>query len=68
MICRLTFEKHSRDEYKQMIEENGGKNASGVTRKTSFLLVGADAGPSKLEKANEYGVKIIDEHQFLDML
>lgn len=68
IVISGTFEKHSRDEYKQIIEENGGKNASGVTRKTNFLLAGADAGPSKLEKANEYGVKIIDENQFLEML
>lgn len=68
IVISGTFEKHSRDKYKQIIEENGGKNASGVTRKTSFLLAGADAGPSKLEKANEYGVKIIDENQFLEML
>jgi DNA ligase (NAD+) len=68
IVISGTFEKHSRDDYKKIIEENGGKNASGVTRKTSFLLAGADAGPSKLEKATEYGVKIIDEHQFLKML
>ncbi|MBK7964393.1 MAG: NAD-dependent DNA ligase LigA [Bacteroidetes bacterium] len=68
IVISGTFEKHSREEYKKIIEQNGGKNASGVTRKTSFLLAGADAGPSKLEKATEYGVKIIDEYQLLEML
>ena len=51
IVISGTFEKHSREEYKKIIEQNGGKNASGVTRKTSFLLAGADAGPSTLEKA-----------------
>ncbi|MFN0188169.1 MAG: BRCT domain-containing protein, partial [Bacteroidia bacterium] len=68
IVISGTFEKHSRDEYKQIIEENGGKNASGVTRKTNFLFAGADAGPSKLDKAKEYGVKIIDEEEFLAMI
>ena len=68
IVISGTFERHSRDEYKQMIEEHGGKNASGVTRKTSFLFAGADAGPSKVDKAKEYGVKIIDENEFLEML
>ena len=68
IVISGTFEKHSRDEYKQIIEENGGKNASGVTRKTNFLFAGADAGPSKLDKAKEYGVKIIDEEEFLKMI
>lgn len=68
IVISGTFEHHSRDEYKKMIEENGGKNASGVTRKTNFLLAGEDAGPSKLEKANEYNVEIINEGQFLRML
>ncbi|MBP7244249.1 MAG: NAD-dependent DNA ligase LigA [Bacteroidia bacterium] len=68
IVISGTFEQHSRDEYKQIIEENGGKNASGVTRKTNFLFAGADAGPSKLDKAKEYGVKIINEEEFLKML
>ncbi len=68
IVISGTFEKHSRDEYKQIIEENGGKNASGVTRKTNYLFAGADAGPSKLDKAKEYGVKIIDEEKFIAMI
>lgn len=62
------FKKHSRDEYKKMIEDNGGKNAGSISSKTSFVLAGDNMGPSKLEKANALGVKIINEEEFLDML
>lgn len=62
------FSKHSRDEYKAMIEQNGGKNASSISAKTDFVLAGENMGPAKLEKANKLGIKIIDETQFLEML
>ena len=68
LVISGTFEKHSRDEYKRMIEENGGKNGSGITKKTSYLFAGADAGPSKLEKAAELGVKLINEEEFLALI
>jgi DNA ligase (NAD+) len=63
-----TFTNFSREEIKKMIEQHGGKNQSGVTSKTSFLLAGEEAGPSKLEKAGKLNVKIIDEKHFLKML
>ena len=68
IVISGTFEHHSRDEYKAMIEAHGGKNGSGVTSKTSLLLAGANMGPAKLEKAEKLGVKIISETEFLEML
>ena len=68
IVISGTFEHHSRDEYKAMIEAHGGKNGSGVTSKTSLLLAGANMGPAKLEKAEKLGVKIISETEFLEMI
>lgn len=68
IVISGVFKKHSRDEYKKMIEDNGGKNAGSISSKTSFVLAGDNMGPSKLEKANALGVKIINEEEFLDML
>ena len=68
IVISGTFEHHSRDEYKAMIEAHGGKNGSGVTSKTSMLLAGANMGPAKLEKAEKLGVKIISEAEFLEMI
>lgn len=68
LVISGTFHLHSRDEYKKIIEENGGKNGAGVTKKTAYLIVGDDAGPSKLEKAKELGVKMISEQEFLNLL
>ena len=68
IVISGTFEHHSRDEYKAMIEAHGGKNGSGVTSKTSLLLAGANMGPAKLEKAEKLGVKIISETEFLEMV
>ncbi len=68
IVITGTFEKHSREDYKQIIEENGGKVSSGVTKKTDILLTGSDCGPSKLEKAQEFKVKIMDETAFNTML
>ena len=62
------FEKHSRDDYKKMIEENGGKNVSSVSSKTNFLLAGENMGPSKKVKAEKLGITIISEDEFLDMI
>jgi DNA ligase (NAD+) len=68
VVISGTFEMHSRDEYKAMIEAHGGKNGSGVTSKTSLLLAGANMGPAKLEKAEKLGVKIVSEAEFLEMV
>ena len=68
IVISGTFEHHSRDEYKVMIEAHGGKNGSGVTSKTSLLLAGANMGPAKLEKAEKLGVKIVSEAEFLEMV
>jgi len=62
------FDKYSREEYRQMIEENGGKNVSSVSSKTSFILAGKNMGPSKQEKARELGIEIMEENDFLKML
>ena len=68
IIISGTFEKHSRDELKQMIEQNGGKNIGSISKKTSYLLAGENMGPSKLEKASQLGIPIISEDDFLKML
>lgn len=62
------FSKHSREELKELIETNGGKNVSGVSAKTNYLLAGDDCGPSKLEKADKLKIKIISEDEFLNMI
>jgi len=63
-----TFSLHSRDEYKALIEKNGGKNVSSVSSKTDFILAGDNMGPAKLEKARQLGIKIISEDDFLKMI
>ena len=68
MVISGVFAKHSRDEIKVMIEAHGGKVGSGVTGKTDFLVAGDGIGPSKLEKATQLGVNIIDEDTFLTMI
>ncbi len=68
IVISGTFEKHSRDEYKAMIEQNGGKNSGSISAKTSYILAGDNMGPAKLEKAEKLGVKIIGEEDFLEML
>lgn len=62
------FVHHSRDEYKAMIEANGGKNVSSISKKTDFVLAGVNMGPAKLEKASKLGIPIIDEDTFLGMI
>lgn len=63
-----TFMKHSRDDYKALIEQNGGKNTGSISAKTNYVLAGDNMGPSKLEKAEKLGVKIIKEDDFLNMI
>lgn len=63
-----TFSQHSRDEYKTMIEQHGGKNTGSVSGKTSYILAGENMGPVKLEKAAKLGVRIIHEDEFLKMI
>jgi DNA ligase (NAD+) len=60
------FKKHSRDEYKAMIEKHGGKNSGSVSSKTDYILAGDNMGPAKLDKANSLGIKIISEDEFLE--
>lgn len=62
------FTRHSRDEYKKLIEANGGKNVSSISKKTDYVLAGENMGPAKLEKANALGIPIIDENRFLEMI
>ena len=68
IVISGVFNLHSRDEYKQMIEANGGKNSSSISSKTTFVLAGENMGPAKLEKAHKLGIKIINEQEFLSML
>ena len=68
IVISGTFSKHSRDEYKAMIEQHGGKNSGSVSGKTNYILAGENMGPAKLEKAAKLGVKIIHEEEFLSML
>jgi len=68
IVISGTFAKHSRDEYKKMIENNGGKNSGSVSAKTSYILAGENMGPAKLEKAAALGVRLISENEFLQML
>ena len=67
-IISGVFSLHSRDEYKVMIEQNGGKNVSSISAKTDFVLAGENMGPAKLEKAAKLGIPIINEVRFLEML
>ena len=68
IVISGVFERHSRDEYKAMIESNGGKNVSSISNKTSFILAGTNMGPSKMQKAQQLGIEMIDEDTFLNML
>lgn len=67
IVISGVFIKHTRDEYKDLIERNGGKNSSSISGNTSFILAGDNMGPSKREKAEELGIKIIGEDEFLLM-
>lgn len=68
IVISGTFEKHSRDEYKTLIDLNGGKNSGSISAKTNHLLAGANMGPAKLEKAQKLGVNILTEDEFLKMI
>lgn len=68
IVISGTFEIHSRDEYKTLIEQNGGKNSGSISSKTSYVLAGDNMGPAKLEKAKKMGVPIINEEEFLKMI
>ena len=68
IVISGTFEKHSRDEYKVLIEQNGGKNSGSISSKTSYILAGDNMGPAKLEKAESLGITIIKEDEFLEMI
>lgn len=65
VVVSGVFSRHSRDEYKLMIERHGGKNVSSISGKTTFILAGDNMGPSKLQKAQKLGVKIVGEDEFL---
>lgn len=68
IVISGVFTRHSRDEYKRIIEENGGKNVGSISGKTSFILAGDNMGPAKLQKAEKLGIPIIDEDTFLEMI
>ena len=68
IVISGVFAHHSRDEYKLIIEQNGGKNVGSISGKTSFILAGDNMGPSKLEKAQKLGIKIMNEDEFLDLI
>lgn len=68
IVISGVFSQHSRDEYKEMIERNGGKNVGSVSKATSFILAGENMGPAKLEKANKLNIRLVSEDEFLQML
>ena len=68
IVISGVFAHHSRDEYKAIIEQNGGKNVGSISAKTSFILAGENMGPSKLQKAEKLGIKIMSEDEFLKMI
>ncbi len=68
IVISGTFSHHSRDEYKALIEQHGGKNVGSVSKKTSFILAGENMGPEKRKKAEDLGIKLISEDEFLEML
>ncbi len=68
VVISGVFTQHSRDEYKAIIEQNGGKNVGSISKNTSFVLAGENMGPAKLEKAQKMGVRIVGEAEFLQML
>ncbi len=68
VVISGVFALHSRDQYKEMIERNGGKNSGSISKKTDFVLAGENMGPAKLEKARSLNIPVINEQEFLDML
>lgn len=68
IVISGTFTRHSRDQYKEIIENNGGKNVSSISARTTFILAGDNMGPAKLQKARNLGIQIIDEPTFLRLV
>ena len=68
VVISGVFQHHSRDEYKALIEQHGGKNVGSISAKTSFILAGDNMGPAKLEKAQKLGIRIMSEDEFLDLI
>ena len=68
IVISGVFTHHSRDEYKELIEKNGGKNVGSISAKTSFILAGENMGPAKLEKAHKLGIKLLSEDEFLTLI
>ena len=68
IVISGTFSRHSREEYKELIEANGGKNTGSISKKTDYVLAGENMGPAKLEKAQKLGIETINEEQFLKMI
>lgn len=68
IVISGTFTRHSRDEYKALIEQNGGKNTGSVSAKTSFILAGENMGPEKLKKAEKLGIRLVTEEEFLQLI
>ena len=68
IVISGVFAKHSRDEYKALIEQHGGKNVGSISKNTTFVLAGENMGPAKLEKAQKLGVRIVNEEEFLEMI
>lgn len=68
IVISGVFNHHSRDEYKALIEQHGGKNTGSISRSTSFVLAGTGMGPAKLEKARKLGIPIVAEDDFLKMI
>lgn len=68
VVVSGVFARHSRDEYKALIEKHGGKNVGSISRKTSFILAGENMGPSKQKKASQLGIPIVSEEEFLSMI
>lgn len=68
IVISGVFQHHSRDEYKALIEQHGGKNVGSISNKTSFILAGENMGPAKLEKAQKLGIRIMNEDEFLGLI
>ena len=68
IVISGTFSQHSRDEYKALIEAHGGKNVGSVSKKTSFILAGENMGPEKRKKAEDLGIRLMTEDEFLELV
>lgn len=68
IVISGTFARHSRDEYKEIIMREGGKNAGSISKKTSFVLAGENMGPAKLEKCRQLGIPLVSEDEFISMI